>query len=312
MVEDISPPRPPGTEIVPRDGRGLTPGIPSRLLAATDLAVGAGARTTRLALRLGGVVWDAGAAVGQVVSALPGAEGAGRLLSTAARPLVDEGQGVRVRARSGARVRTQRLLEELVPGVLDALDIDRLVQRIDIDRLVARIAIDDVVSRIDIDALVRRIDIDQLVRRIEIDDLVKRIEIDDVVSRIDIDALVRRIDVDAVVERIDVGRIAERIDVNEVVQRVDVDAIVEETELGTIVARSTSGFASAAVDAARSQTAVADTRVSRVVNRFLRRRESDLPAGPPLLAGRLGAEDSAAVADGPPPPADAPEGESGR
>ena len=285
MVEDIRPPRPPGTEIVPRDGRGLTSGVPGRLLAATDLAVGAGARTTRLALRLGGVVWDAGAAVGQVVSALPGAEGAGRLVGTAARPLADEGREFRVRARLGARVRTQRLLEELVPGVVDALDIDRLVRRIDIDQLVRRIDIDQLVGRIEIDSLVRRIDIDQLVRRIDIDQLVGRIDIDQLVGRIEIDSLVRRIDIDQLVRRIDVDDIAERIDVNEVVQRVDVDAIVEETELGTIVARSTSGFASQALDSARSQTAGADTRVSRVVNRVLRRKEDEMPVGPALLTG---------------------------
>jgi hypothetical protein len=344
MADRIPQPRPPGTEIVPRSRDAGGAGVPRQLLLATDFAVGAAAQATGLALRLGALAWDAGAAVGHVVSAMPGADGAGRLLGNAARPLADDGQEVRARALSAAQGGMQRLLEAFLPGVLDALDLDALVQRIDIDRLVQRmdverlvqhididelvgrieidalverididrlvrrIEIDDVVARIDIDALVKRIDIDELVRRIEIDALVqrididalvgrididrlvRRIEIDDVVRRIEIDALVERIDVDAVVERIDVGSIVDRVDVNEVVQRVDVDAIVEETELGTIVARSTSGFASAAVDATRNQTVGVDTRVSRVVNRLLRRKEGEVPAGPPLLTGETDAE----------------------
>ncbi len=275
----------PGMEILPRSPAGAGSGVPPRLLLASDLAVGAAAQATRVAVRFGSLAWGAGAAVGHVVSGLPGVDSATRLLDSAARPLVDDGHHVRVRARSAAQLNTQRLLDAFVPGVVDALDIDAIVQRIDIDRLVRRIEIDDVVQRIDIDALVRRIDIDDVVRRIEIDPLVQRIDIDRLVRRIEIDLLVERIDVDALVGRIDVDRIAERIDVNEVVQRVDVDAIVEETELGTIVARSTSGFATAALDAARTQTAGVDTRVTRAVNRVLRRKEGEVPEGPPLLRG---------------------------
>ena len=275
----------PGVEIVPRSLGGAGSGIPPQLVLATDLAVGAAARATRVALRFGSLAWGAGAAAGHVVSVLPGAGSATRLLDGATRPLVVDGRHVRARARSATQLGTQRLLEAFAPGVVDALDIDAIVQRIDIDRLVRRIDIDDVVRRIEIDALVRRIDIDDVVRRIEIDPLVQRIDIDRLVRRIEIDLLVERIDVDALVGRIDVDRIAERIDVNEVVQRVNVDAIVEETELGTIVARSTSGFATAALDAARSQTAGVDTRVTRAVNRVLRRKEGEVPEGPPLLRG---------------------------
>jgi len=280
------------------------------VLLASDLAVGAASRATRLALRLGATGWDAGVAVAHLASALPGADSAGRLLNSAARPLVDDGREVRTRARPAAQARTQRLLEAFLPGLVDALDVDTLVRRIDIDQLVRRIDIDALVRRIDIDQLVRRIEIDALVRRIDIDALVRRIEIDQLVRRIEIDDLVQRVDLDAAIDRIDVGRIVERIDVNEVVQRVDVDAVVEETELGTIVARSTSGFASEALDAARSQTAGVDTLVSRAVNRVLRRKEGDVPVGPPLLTGEIGAEDAASAAAERPPPPEAPDGES--
>jgi hypothetical protein len=319
MSEQNPQQRKPGTDIVARNIEDTGSGVPGVLLLATDLAVGAASQATHLALEAGARSWDAGVAVGRVVSALPGAGMAGRFLNAATRPLVDNGREVRVRARSSAEADTRRLIETFVPGVVDSLDVDRLVQRIDIDTLVRRIDIDELVGQIDIDALVREIDIDQLVQRIDIDELVQRIDIDTLVQRIDIDRLVQRIDIDALVQRIDIDALVRRIDiealvrrididalvrridiealmhrididalvgridVNEVVQRVDIDAVVEETAMGSIVARSTSGFASEALDAARSQTAGVDTLVSRAVNRMLRRREEDLPAGPPLL-----------------------------
>ncbi len=368
---------------MPRSPDRVGSGVPSALLLATDLAVGAASQATRVALRVGATGWNASVTAGRLVSALPGANGAGRLLGAAARPLVDSGRETRARAQSAAQARTQRLLEAAVPGLVDALDvdalvrridIDALVQRIDIDQLVRRIEIDDLVRRIDIDALVQRIDIDQLVRRIEIDalvqrididhssggiddrraraaididalvrrididQLVRRIEIDDARERIDIDQLVRRIEIDdaraphrhrrsscsrididqlvgriemdALMQRIDLDAVVASIDVNRIAERIDVDAVVEQTELGTIVARSTSGFASEALDAARRQTADADTRVSRAVNRVLRRKQGELPIGPPLLTGETGAEDAASASDTEPMPSDAPDGES--
>ncbi len=274
-------------------------------MLATDLVVGVASHTTRLALIVGEKGWGATITAGRVVSGLPGVTRAGRLLDLAARPLVDDGRDVRGRAQSVLQVGTQRLLQAVVPGAIDALDVDALLKRIDIDALVQRIEIDALVKRIDIDELVSRIDIDALVQRIEIDALVKRIGIDELVSRIDIDALVQRIQIDALVKRIDidelVGRIdidalVQGIDVNQVVQRVDVDAVVEETELGTIVARSTSGFASGALDAAREQTAGVDSIVSRAVNRVLRRNDSEVPPGPRLLIGSSDPEDAESAA----------------
>ncbi len=283
MAEKIPHSRSPGTEIVPRSADRADSDIASALLFATDLAVGVASQATRLALRVGATGWNASVATGRLVSALPGANGAGRVLNTATRPLVDGGREMRARAGSAASARAQRLLEAVVPGLVDTLDVDALVQRIDIDQLVRRIEIDDLVQRIDIDALVQRIDIDQLV------------------GRIDIDALMQRIDLDAIVTRIDVNRIAERI---------DVDAVVEQTELGTIVARSTSGFASEALDAARSQTADVDTRVTRAVNRVLRRKEGEVPVGPPLLTGETGTENTATAPDAEPQLPDVPDRES--
>jgi hypothetical protein len=307
------------------------------VVLAGDAALGAAAVTARAGVRVATAGIAAGAEVVRVAGLVPGTRSAASAASRALRPLAED--GLRVRSRTGDALATQvrRLIEDLAPSVVEALDVNSLVERIDIDgvvsridieRVVSRIAIDRLVGEIDIDTLVSRIDIDQLVRRIAIDDLVSRIEIDDLVSRIEIDALVRRIEIDDLVSRIDidklvsriaidrlvgdididalvgriqidevVGRIdldrvvgdidiaaiVDRVDVNEVVQRVDVDAIVEQTELGTIVARSTSGIATETLDAARTQGVTVDDAVGRIINRVLRRRAEDLPAGPPQL-----------------------------
>ncbi|CAB4931482.1 unannotated protein [freshwater metagenome] len=125
----------------------------------------------------------------------------------------------------------------------------------------------------------------RVVRAADIDAIVRRIDVDAIVDRIDIERILERIDVDELIGRVDVDAIVDRIDVNEIVDRVDIEAIIEETRIGTIVARSTSGFASEALDVAREQTANVDGLTARVVNRLLRRDAADLPVGPPLLVG---------------------------
>lgn len=241
----------PGTDLVPLDG---TRALPRELAVAADLALGAGARALRIAWRVGGIGFTAMRAT----SALPGVERTRRAVADLARPLIAEG----TQTRSRSVERAQAMLEEVVPAVVELIDADAIVRRVDVDAVVATIDVDALLARVDVDALLARVDVDAFL------------------SGVDVDALLARIDVDA---------IAARIDVNAIVQRVDVDAVVEETELGTIVARSTSGFASEALDAARAQTVGADTLVTRVVERLLRRR-GPAPLGPPLLVHEEGVE----------------------
>lgn len=110
---------------------------------------------------------------------------------------------------------------------------------------------------------------------------VDRVDVGAVVDAIDINAILARIDLGAVLEHIDIQAVIEKVDIAEVVARVDVDDLIARTELGAIIAQSTSGVASQALDAVRSQTVGLDGFTDRIVNRALRRRS--VPAGPPLL-----------------------------
>jgi hydrogenase maturation factor len=247
----------PGTDLVPLRGARV---VPRELVLAADLALGLGTRTVNVAMRLGGAGLDVARLGGRIASALPGAGLAGHAVAAATRPLLADG----ARTRDRAVAQAQRALEQLVPAIVELIDVDAIVRQVDANALV---------QRVDADALLATVDVDALLRRTDVDTLLQRVDVDAFLAGVDLDTLIARIDVDA---------IAARIDVNAIVQQVDIDGIVEQTEIGTIVARSTSGFASEALDAARAQTVGADTLVARIVDRVMRRR-AEGPLGPPLL-----------------------------
>lgn len=267
-MDDRASHRAAGTDLVPLAGAN---GVPRELRVAADLAFGAGA----LALRGAALVGRLGRGALRAGAMLPGGGIATRTAEAAARRLADDG----ARVREEAVEQAQRALEEVVPAVVELIDVEAIVRRIDVDGVVRAIDVDALLARVDLDALLARADVNALL------------------ARVDVDAFLSKVDLDAAIGRIDVDAIAARVDVNAIVQRVDVDAVVEETELGTIVARSTSGFASEALDAARAQTVGADTLVTRIVERVLRRR-GQAPLGPPLLVH----EEPRLIEEPPPPP----------
>jgi hypothetical protein len=59
----------------------------------------------------------------------------------------------------------QSVANEVVPGVVGAIDVDELVQRIDIEALLDRIDIDGLLARVDLDALLARTELGEIVTR---------------------------------------------------------------------------------------------------------------------------------------------------
>jgi hypothetical protein len=101
-----------------------------------------------------------------------------------------------------------------------------------------------------------------------------------------VELVVSALDVNALLDEVDLNAVLDRIDLNGIVERIDVDALVEQTDLGAIIARSSSGVASDALDAVRSQVVGLDEFIARWIGR-LRRRPYTGPPGPPdkLRAG---------------------------
>jgi predicted thioredoxin/glutaredoxin len=85
--------------------------------------------------------------------------------------------------REGTGELVQSVANEVVPGVVDALDIDEVVQRLDIQ------------------AIVDRVDIESLIDRVDVSRLIERIDLDVVLAKVDIDALLARVDVNALLEQ---------------------------------------------------------------------------------------------------------------
>jgi hypothetical protein len=152
------------------------------------------------------------------------------------RPAVPARRGrLRTTLFEDATAVLQSVANEVVPGVIEVLDVRALVQRIDVQ------------------AIVNQVDMQELL------------------DQIDLQALLEQVDLNALLDRVDLDKLIERLDINALLQRVDVEALVQRTELGTIVTRATGGVAAEAVDGMRSAGVGLDGFVHGWVDRLLHR-----------------------------------------
>jgi hypothetical protein len=127
--------------------------------------------------------------------------------------------------------------------------------------------------------------LEQLAQRVAeraIDIAIHALDINELVSQLDLNAVLDRIDVQALLSRVDLNALLQQVDLNALIQRVDVEALVEQTDFGEIIAKQTSGIASNALDAVRSQSVSLDGAIDRGVWRLVR-RSTPRPAAPELL-----------------------------
>jgi hypothetical protein len=115
-----------------------------------------------------------------------------------------------------------------------------------------------------------------------IDLVIHALDLNELVAQLDLNAVLDRVDVEALLRRVDLNALLEQVDLNALIQRIDVEALVEQTDFGEIIAKQSSGIASSALDAVRSQTVGLDGAIDRGVWRLVRRNASR-PAAPVLL-----------------------------
>jgi hypothetical protein len=139
------------------------------------------------------------------------------------------------------------------------------------------------------DRLLGFMPINSVVQQVDVQAVIERVDIDEILSRVDIEALVARLDVNAIVERVDLNRILERVDINTIVSRINVEELVARTEIGYIVMQSTTSIFERALDTLRAQFVRLDGWTNRLVNRMLRRKQSEMPLGPARLVDRSAA-----------------------
>ena len=117
-----------------------------------------------------------------------------------------------------------------------------------------------------------------------IDLVIQSLDVNELVARLDLNAVLDRVDVAALLGRVDLNALLEQVDLNALIQRIDVEAVVKHTDFGEIIAKQSSGIASSALDAVRSQTVGLDGAIDRGVWRLVR-RNAPRPEAPVLLRG---------------------------
>ncbi len=147
-----------------------------------------------------------------------------------------------------------RIVEQVVPTVIDSIDLNR------------------VLARVDINALLEDVDVDALVARIDLDALLDRVDVEGIIDRVDIDGIVQRVDIEGLLDDVDVAGIAKRADI------------------GDLVAESTTSVAGSALDLGRRQVVGLDAILMQFVNRVMGHDPATLKQGPELLVTTVEAE----------------------
>jgi hypothetical protein len=92
----------------------------------------------------------------------------------------------------GAGELLQSVANEVVPGVVDALDVDEVVQRLDVQAIVDRIDLDTVLDRVDVDRLIKRVDVEAVLASVDLNMVLDRVDFDAVLARTELSAVISR------------------------------------------------------------------------------------------------------------------------
>ena len=83
-------------------------------------------------------------------------------------------QGGGARGPLGAgRAFAEGVVNQIVNGVVNELDVNGIVEKVDVDAVLERIDLDALMARIDIDGIVKRVDVAAILDEIGMDDLVR-------------------------------------------------------------------------------------------------------------------------------------------
>ena len=77
----------------------------------------------------------------------------------------------------------QALAERIVPLVIEAIDIDALLDRVDVEKIIERVDVEKIIDRVDVEKIIDRVDINSIVDKIDIDSLVEQTELGSIIAR---------------------------------------------------------------------------------------------------------------------------------
>jgi hypothetical protein len=108
----------------------------------------------------------------------------------------------------GTRVEqlAQALAERIVPLIVEAIDIDALLDKVDVEKIIERVDVEKVIDRVDIQKVIDRVDIQQLIDRVDMNAIVDKIDIDSLVEHTELGSIIARSTTGVLTEILDVVR----------------------------------------------------------------------------------------------------------
>jgi hypothetical protein len=145
------------------------------------------------------------------------------------------------RRRASAQEAAAALIDDAVPRIVAGV-----VDRIDLTRLI--------IDHVDLDEVLRSIDVDEIAERFPVEDLAERIDVRELAGRVDLEYLLQRVDLAGITLR-----------------------VIEQIDLPAIIRGSTEDLSGEALDALRFRTMHADQLLTRWRDRLATGRGNGSP-----------------------------------
>jgi hypothetical protein len=108
----------------------------------------------------------------------------------------------------GSRVEqlAQALAERIVPLIVEAIDIDALLDKVDVEKIIDRVDVEKIIDRVDVQKIIDRVDVQQIIDRVDINAIVNEIDIDSLVEHTELGSIIARSTTGVLTEILDVVR----------------------------------------------------------------------------------------------------------
>ena len=100
----------------------------------------------------------------------------------------------------------QAMAERIVPMVIEAIDIDSLLDRVDVEKIIERVDVEKIIERVDVEKIIERVDVQKIIDRVDVNAIVNKIDIDSLVEQTELGSIIARSTTGIVTEILDVIR----------------------------------------------------------------------------------------------------------
>jgi predicted thioredoxin/glutaredoxin len=77
----------------------------------------------------------------------------------------------------------QAIAERVVNLVMEAIDLDAVLDSVDIDRIIQRVDVDALIDRVDVEKIIERVDVNAVVARVDMDRIMEQTELGSIIAR---------------------------------------------------------------------------------------------------------------------------------